>query len=79
MAIEISLPRVPAIPLRDYSNLLPQLFYLGLETPAEGQYQGYPIVAKKAIRRAIFKRILNHDEENQSQRRALPQVITSDI
>lgn len=83
---EFLFPHFPPISLRS-NQLLTGLKSAAQFTAAknEGQFQGYPVIFKKAIRRAILERIIVHDSKTarskntRGKKRSSNHVIPADL
>lgn len=77
---EYVFPDFPSVSLRD-QGLLQALFSLASSTVAEeeDQFSGYSLIVKKAIRRAILERIVNHEMLDRAQKRSPSSLMMEDV
>ena len=77
---EYLFPHFPSISGRD-QHLLRIVKDLASITAAqeEGQFYGYPLIVKKAIRRAVLERLLDHDFRDRIQKRSDSQILLEDV
>lgn len=70
----------PLVSLRDTRSVL-TLRRIAEHTAAEeeGQLSGYPLIVKKAVRRAVVERYINHDPKESRQKRPLHHITERDL
>ena len=72
-------PYFPLVSLRDTRSVLVLRRIAEHTAAGEARHSGYPLVVKKAARRAVVERYINHNSEESRQKRPFHHITERDL